>query len=58
MERPEVDFGGIARTFGLYGEGPIKSAAELAPALRRALQAVKGGQFALLDVWTENRSQG
>ena len=58
MERPEVDFGGIARTFGLYGEGPIKSAAELAPALRRALEAVKGGQLALLDVWTENRTQG
>src|SRR5205823_10716031 len=58
MERPEVDFAGLTRTFGLHGEGPIKSAADLAPALERAIEAVKSGHLALLDVWTENRSQG
>ena len=58
MERPEVDFATLARTFGLVGEGPIKSAADLGPALRRAAEAVKGGQMAVVDVWTENRARG
>ena len=58
MERPEVDFGAIARTFGLHGEGPIKQAADLNGAFRRAIEAVKRGQLAVVDVWTENRSQG
>ncbi len=58
MENPEVDFGAIARTFGLAGEGPIKSASDLGPALRRAISAVKSGQMAVVDVWTENRAHG
>jgi acetolactate synthase-1/2/3 large subunit len=58
MERPEVDFSSIARTFGLHGEGPVKSAAELGSAFRRAIDAVKRGEFAVVDVWTENRSAG
>jgi thiamine pyrophosphate-dependent acetolactate synthase large subunit-like protein len=55
MENPEVDFGGIAKTFGLHGEGPIKEASEVGPALRRAIEAVKRGQLAVVNVWTENR---
>jgi thiamine pyrophosphate-dependent acetolactate synthase large subunit-like protein len=58
MERPEVDFAAITRTFGLHGEGPIKSAADLGPAFRRAVEAVGEGQLAVVDVWTENRSRG
>ena len=58
MERPEVDFAAITRTFGLHGEGPIKSAADLGPAFRRAVEAVGEGQLAVVDVWIENRSQG
>jgi acetolactate synthase I/II/III large subunit len=55
MESPEVDFAGIARLFGHVGEGPIIGAADLQPAFRRALDAVKRGQLAVVDVWTENR---
>jgi thiamine pyrophosphate-dependent acetolactate synthase large subunit-like protein len=58
MENPEVDFGALARNFGLHGEGPIKQATDLGPAFRRAIDAVKRGQFAVVDVWTENRAQG
>ncbi|HYU17927.1 MAG TPA: thiamine pyrophosphate-binding protein [Chloroflexota bacterium] len=58
LENPEVDFAAITRTFGLAGEGPIKSAADLGPALSRAVEAVKRGQLAVVDVWTENRSAG
>lgn len=56
LEDPAVDFAAIARTFGLHGEGPIKNAEDLGPALRRALDAVKAGKLAVVDVWTENRA--
>jgi acetolactate synthase I/II/III large subunit len=58
MEDPEVDFAALARTFGLHGVGPIKDAAELGPAVRRAVDVVKDGGFAVVDVWTEHRSHG
>jgi thiamine pyrophosphate-dependent acetolactate synthase large subunit-like protein len=58
MEKPEVDFAAITRTFGLHGEGPIKQPSDLAAAFQRGIEAVKRGQLAVIDVWTENRSQG
>ncbi|MFI5266420.1 MAG: thiamine pyrophosphate-binding protein [Chloroflexota bacterium] len=57
MQDPEVDFSTIAKTFGLHGEGPVKSAADLPAALDRAIAAVKEGQLAVVDVWTETREQ-
>lgn len=56
MENPEVNFGAIARTFGLHGEEPIKEATQLGPALGRAVDAVKRGQLAIVNAWTELRS--
>jgi acetolactate synthase-1/2/3 large subunit len=58
MEQPEVDFGAIARTFGLHGEDPVKDARDLGPAFARAIETVKQGGFAIVNVWTENRQQG
>jgi acetolactate synthase-1/2/3 large subunit len=58
MEDPEVDFAAVARTFGMHGEGPVKDAADIGPAVRRAAGVVKRGGFAVVDVWTENRSHG
>jgi thiamine pyrophosphate-dependent acetolactate synthase large subunit-like protein len=58
MEDPEVDFAGIARTFGVFAEGPITEAGDLAPALARAADVVRRGGFAVVDVWTENRVRG
>ena len=55
MQDPEVDFAAITKTFGLHGEGPVKSAADLPAALSRAIAAVKEGQLAVVDVWTETR---
>ncbi len=52
---PEPDFATIARGMGCYGEGPITEPAEIAPALRRALAAVKSGRVALVDVVTQHR---
>src|SRR6516165_2450453 len=47
---PNIDFATIARGFGAHGEGPITDPNQLAPALKRAIAAVKSGQPALADV--------
>ena len=39
----------MAKTYGIYGEGPISDPKDLAPALRRAIEVVKKGEPALLD---------
>jgi thiamine pyrophosphate-dependent acetolactate synthase large subunit-like protein len=53
---PNVDFASLARTFGVHGEGPIETAAELRPALERALRVVKDqGRTAVVDVVCEPR---
>ncbi len=53
---PAVDFGRLARSFGIHGEGPIEDPADLRPALERAVQVVKQERrAALVDVITESR---
>jgi thiamine pyrophosphate-dependent acetolactate synthase large subunit-like protein len=53
---PNVDFATLARTFDLYGEGPVTRPEELRPALERALHVVKEqGTLALVDVVSEPR---
>lgn len=56
MEDPPVDFGGMARSFGIYGEGPIEDPDTLRPALERAVRHVKETRTAaLVDVVTQLR---
>jgi acetolactate synthase I/II/III large subunit len=51
IEDPPVDFAGMARAFGAFGEGPLEDPAMIAPALRRALRAIKEEQRpAVVDV--------
>jgi len=52
---PNVDYATVARGFGAHGEGPITDPKDLAPALKRAIAAVKSGQPALVDVITDPR---
>jgi len=52
---PNIDFSTLAKSFGVYGEGPITDPNELAPALTRALAMVRRGEPALVDVVTEPR---
>jgi acetolactate synthase-1/2/3 large subunit len=53
---PAVDFGKVARGFGIYGEGPVTEPAELGPAIERALRVVtEEGTPALVDVVTAPR---
>ena len=52
---PEPDFGALARSMGVWGEGPIENPAEVRPALLRALEIVKSGKPALVDTITRHR---
>ena len=56
IDDPPVDFASLARSFGLYGEGPIEAPNDLRPALERAVRYVKDRkQAALVDVHTQPR---
>ena len=53
---PVVDYAALARSYGVYGEGPIEDPGALRPALERAVRHVKNKkQPALLDVVTQPR---
>jgi hypothetical protein len=46
----------LAKSFGIYGEGPILDPAEIRPALERGLQVVKEKRTpALIDTVTQSR---
>ncbi|GFE80145.1 thiamine pyrophosphate-binding protein [Steroidobacter agaridevorans] len=47
---PDIDFATLAKSMGVYGEGPIENPADIAPALKRAIAMVKQGLPALVDI--------
>ena len=55
LKDPNIDYATVARGMGAYGEGPITDPKDLAPALTRAIAAVKSGQPAVVDVVTDPR---
>jgi thiamine pyrophosphate-dependent acetolactate synthase large subunit-like protein len=55
IEDPNIDYAKMAQSMGLFAEGPITNPRDLAPALRRAIAAVKRGEPALVDVVTQPR---
>jgi acetolactate synthase-1/2/3 large subunit len=55
IENPNVDFARIAQGMGVHAQGPITNPNELGPAIRRALEVVKGGEPSLIDVVTQPR---
>jgi acetolactate synthase-1/2/3 large subunit len=52
---PNIDFAMMAKSMGVYAEGPIINAKDVGPALKRALAVVRKGQPALVDVVTDPR---
>ena len=52
---PNIDFAMMAKSMGVYSEGPIIDPKTLAPALMRALAVVRKGQPALVDTIVEPR---
>ncbi len=55
IDNPDVNYAQIARGYGVHGEGPISDPRMLAPALKRALDVVRRGEPALVDVVMEPR---
>lgn len=52
---PGVDFAQLARSMGVWAEGPVDDPAMLAGALKRAMAVVQSGLPALVDVHTQPR---
>jgi acetolactate synthase-1/2/3 large subunit len=52
---PNIDYAKLAQSMGWYAEGPISDPQDLGPAIRRAVDAVKRGEPALLDTVTQPR---
>ncbi len=55
IENPAIDYAKLAGSMGMYAAGPIRDPNDLAPALKKAVQAVKAGEPALVDVMTQPR---
>jgi thiamine pyrophosphate-dependent acetolactate synthase large subunit-like protein len=56
IETPFIDYAGLARSFGVHGEGPIEDPKDLRPALDRAVNYIKDKkQPVLVDVVTQMR---
>ena len=52
---PDISYAKLAESMGMYGEGPITDPKDLGPAIRRAIDVVKRGEPALVDVVTQPR---
>jgi acetolactate synthase I/II/III large subunit len=55
IDDPGIDYAKLAQGMGMYAEGPVSDPKNLGPAIRRALEVVKRGEPALVDVHTQPR---
>jgi thiamine pyrophosphate-dependent acetolactate synthase large subunit-like protein len=55
LSDPFIDYAAMARSMGVWAEGPILDPAMLSGAIARALKIAKGGKPALVDVITQPR---
>jgi thiamine pyrophosphate-dependent acetolactate synthase large subunit-like protein len=55
IENPDIDFAGLAKSMGYWTAGPIKDPDQLGPTIKKAVEVVKAGEPALIDVWTQPR---
>ena len=55
IENPVIDYGKLAGSLGMWSAGPITDPNDLAPALKKAVEVVKAGEPALVDVVTQPR---
>jgi len=55
LSDPFIDHVALAKAYGVAGIGPVERPADLAPALKRAIDIVKRGEPALVDVITQGR---
>jgi thiamine pyrophosphate-dependent acetolactate synthase large subunit-like protein len=55
IANPDIDYAKLASSMGWWSAGPIKDPQELGSTIKRAVDVVKSGQPALVDVWTQPR---
>jgi acetolactate synthase-1/2/3 large subunit len=55
ITKPDIDYATMAKSMGVYGQGPISNPNDLGPALRRAMDVVRRGEPALIDVVSQPR---
>jgi len=55
ISEPNINYATMAKAYGVYSDGPIENPNDLGPAIRRAIEVVKRGEPALIDVVTQPR---
>lgn len=55
IRNPDIDFAKLAESLGVYGQGPITDPKDLNAAIVRAVEVVKRGEPALIDVVCQGR---
>jgi acetolactate synthase-1/2/3 large subunit len=55
IENPDIDYAKLAQSMGYWATGPITDAKDLGPILKKAVEVVKAGEPALIDVHTQPR---
>jgi thiamine pyrophosphate-dependent acetolactate synthase large subunit-like protein len=55
ITKPNIDYATLAKSMGVYGQGPIENPNDLGPAIKRAIEVVKRGEPALIDVVSQPR---
>jgi thiamine pyrophosphate-dependent acetolactate synthase large subunit-like protein len=55
LNDPNIDYAALAKAYGMYSSGPIENPKDLGPAIKAALEVVKKGEPALVDVVTQPR---
>jgi thiamine pyrophosphate-dependent acetolactate synthase large subunit-like protein len=55
IENPDIDYASMAKSMGWWSAGPIKDPAELGAVIAKAVQVVRAGEPALIDVWSQPR---
>jgi len=55
LDNPAIDFAKLAQGLGVNAQGPISNPGDLGPAIKRAIEVVKRGEPALVDVIMQPR---
>jgi acetolactate synthase I/II/III large subunit len=55
IDNPAIDYAKLAQSMGVFAEGPVTDPARLGAALKRAVDVVKRGEPALVDVVCQGR---
>ncbi len=55
LTEPNINYAMLAKAYGMYSSGPIDNPKDLGPAIKAALEVVKKGEPALVDVVTQPR---